>query len=525
MKSVRVVAGMLLGILFSTAVFAATPRIGDFKHYVDAFNAHDQELYPAAIRNADAWAFLRENIPVFECPDKTMEEIYYFRWWTYRKHIKETPDGYIITEFLPDVHWAGKYNSINCAAALHFYEGRWLRDPKYLDDYAVFWLHKGGSLRSYSFWIADALWNRYLVTGDAREVKELFPDLIDNYQEWEKTHQDANGLFWQLDVRDGMEVPIGDNSRKPGYRPTINSYMFADAQAIANIADLLGRADVAREFRAKADALKQLVQEKLWDKDAQFFKFIPVRPNATLSAGRELIGYTPWYVNLPDPGFEAAWKQLMDPKGFYAPYGLTTAEQRSPDFKVAYTGHECQWNGPSWPFSTSVTLTAMANLLNNYQQSVVSKRDYFDILSIYTKSQHIKRDDGTVTPWIDENLNPYTGEWLARKIMLTWTKPRIVERGKDYNHSTYNDLIISGLVGLRPRDDNTVEVNPLLPEGTWDYFFLDKVEYHGHILTILYDRTGERYGMGRGLRVMADGMEIAGSPTLGRVSGSLPQAR
>lgn len=31
------------------------------------------------------------------------------------------------------------------------------------------------------------------------------------------------------------------------------------------------------------------------------------------------------------------------------------------------------------------------------------------------------------------------------------------ERGQDYNHSTCNDLIITGLVGLRPRIDDVVE--------------------------------------------------------------------
>src|SRR5690606_26403057 len=94
---------------------------GDFKSYIDAFNKYDEELYPQAVPNADAWVFLRENIPFFECPDKQLERTYYFRWWTYRKHIKQTPGGYIITEFLPDVPWAGKYNAISCPAAHHFY--------------------------------------------------------------------------------------------------------------------------------------------------------------------------------------------------------------------------------------------------------------------------------------------------------------------------------------------------------------------------------------------------------------------
>jgi len=83
------------------------------------------------------------------------------------------------------------------------------------------------------------------------------------------------------------------------------------------------------------------------------------------------------------------------------------------------------------------------------------------------------------------------------------------DRGKDYNHSGFIDLIISGLIGLRPRSDGVLEIHPLLPEGVWDHFCLDLVLYHDHWLTILYDRRGTYYGKGAGLRVFDQGFEIA----------------
>ena len=93
----------------------------DFKHYVIKFNAQNPaELHvdvvpdTKMIRNSDAWQFMEENIPFFECPDKEIEEVYYYRWWTFRKHIKQTPDGYVITEFMPIVDWSKKYNTISC---------------------------------------------------------------------------------------------------------------------------------------------------------------------------------------------------------------------------------------------------------------------------------------------------------------------------------------------------------------------------------------------------------------------------
>ena len=62
--------------------------------YIDRFNMQDKELYVQHISNGQAKEFLSGNIPLFECPDKNIEEIYYFRWWTFRKHLKKTPDGF-----------------------------------------------------------------------------------------------------------------------------------------------------------------------------------------------------------------------------------------------------------------------------------------------------------------------------------------------------------------------------------------------------------------------------------------------
>jgi hypothetical protein len=235
---------------------------------------------------------------------------------------------------------------------------------------------------------------------------------------------------------------------------------------------------------------------------------------------RELLGFVPWCFNLPDSQYSIAWRQLNDPQGFAAPWGLTTAEQRHPEFQIRYDGHHCLWNGPVWPFATTQTLVALANLLNNYQQDVVGKRAYFDALITYARSHRMILPDGKIIPWIDEDQHPYTGEWVARSILARNPKA-IPDRGKDYNHSGFCDLVISGLVGLRPQAGQEIVLNPLLPENTWNYFCLDRVPYHGHTLTILYDKSGKQYKRGVGLRVFEGDRLIAASPTLARLEGRL----
>ncbi len=492
--------------------------------YVDHFNLNDDETVVNFIPNSEAKVWLSENIPLFECPDKDIEEIYYFRWWTFRKHIKYTEDGFIITEFLPQVSWSTKHNAINCPAGHHFREGRWIHDRKYLDDYAKFWFNVPGVVHTYSFWAANSIYEYYLVSGDKALPVNLLDSLVRFYQTWGKNRLYANGLFWQIDSHDGTEHSIAGS----GCRPTINSYMYGDAVAISKIAHIAGKNEISEEYKIKADKLQKLVEEKLWDQKQYFFKtmrfedldqkanydnlsIIPCK-SGELADVKEIFGYIPWYFELPEKGkgYEYAWRLLMDPKGFWAPYGPTTAEQIHPNFRNDVIG--CTWDGPSWPFSTSQTLTALANVLNDYPQDVITKGNYFELLKIYTKSHRITLEDGRVVPWIDESLVPSTGEWGTRTALIQHY-PDQIGRGKDYNHSTYCDLIITGLIGFRPQEDNSIVINPLIPDS-WEYFCLENVLYKDHIITVVYDKTGKKYNKGKGLMLYIDRKKIIESPII-----------
>lgn len=475
-----------------------------FKPYVDRFNREDvAEGLPerTSIPDSRAWDFLEREIPFFECPDKQFEETYYYRWWCYRKHLKETPAGWVVTEFLPDVPWAGSYNTISCAAGHHLYEGRWLRDPLYMEDYARFWFRSEARPRLYSFWAADAIRALTLVNGDRALGTVLLDRLVENYRRWEADHRDSNGLFFQIDDRDGMEFSLGGS----GFRPTINAYMFGDATAIATIAEGAGRVDLAKEFRKKAKRLKALVQEKLWNPEDGFFETLPRGADATVGV-REQVGFVPWYFNLPDSKYASAWRQLFETQGFAAPFGPTTAERRAKGFMKAEP-HDCLWNGPSWPYATTQTLVAMANLLQSgTRETAVSPTRYFDALRSYARSQ---QKDGH--PWVAEDLDPDTGQWIVD-----------LPRSAGYNHSGFADLVVTGLAGLRPSSGGRVVVNPLLPKGAWDWFCLDGVPYHGHRLTILWDREGRRYHRGAGLTLLIDGKVAKRRKDVGKLTADLP---
>jgi hypothetical protein len=483
-------------------------RADNFRHHIDFFNDMEPEDVVNLIPDSQSWDWLKANIPLFTCPDSEMERIYYYRWWTFRKHIKQTPAGVIITEFITPVRHAGTYNSISCALGHHIAEGRWLRDRRYLDEYIRFWFRSNdgkpeAKFHNYSSWVAAALYNKSLVDGDAKLPLELLDELAADYLQWETEKLLPSGLFWQFDVRDGMEESISGSRKHKNARPTINSYMYANALAVAAIARMANRADLVRTYEAKAAAIKQLAMEHLWDSDARFFK--AQTDESDLSDAREAIGFIPWCFRLPDAGYEDAWAQFPDPKGFDAPFGITTAERRHPQFRSHGVG-KCEWDGAVWPFATSQTLDALANVLRYYSQSYVTREHYFQALRTYVKSQHREG-----RPYIGEYLDETTGDWLKGD------NPR----SRNYNHSTFCDLIITGLIGLVPSAEETIEISPLLPPGHWDWFCLDRLQYHGQMLTILWDRVGTHFNRGKGLSIFVNEKLVAQAPGLAPLKAEL----
>ena len=167
MQSRRTFLGIAAGAAFSSAGRGAeAPSIlnpDSFRHYIDDFNQTYKEEVINFIPDAQAWDFLKSNIPFFTCPDPAIEQIYYFRWWTYRKHIKQTPAGFLITEFLKPVNHASEYNALSCALGHHIAEGRWLRDPQFVEGDIHFWLRTGENnairknLHQFSGWTASAV--------------------------------------------------------------------------------------------------------------------------------------------------------------------------------------------------------------------------------------------------------------------------------------------------------------------------------------------------------------------------------
>src|ERR1700722_18064153 len=126
-----------------SATGASVLKSADYKHYVDLFRRQELEATGKEYlgeSGEDSWTWMQRQIPWFDSSDKGFEEMYYFRWYAWKKHLVLTPRGYVITEWLPKVGFPepgkedGSYGALPDAAQFHIGEARWLRDAKIAED-------------------------------------------------------------------------------------------------------------------------------------------------------------------------------------------------------------------------------------------------------------------------------------------------------------------------------------------------------------------------------------------------------
>ena len=114
----------------------------------DKYPLLDHDKFAKQYYGEDAQWYI-DNIPFFECSDKQIEQVYYYRWKLYKAHIRNVGDNkFVITEFINHVGWdRDPYCTINAATMHHIYEGRWLKDKRYMDGYINNMYQDGGNNR------------------------------------------------------------------------------------------------------------------------------------------------------------------------------------------------------------------------------------------------------------------------------------------------------------------------------------------------------------------------------------------
>jgi glycogen debranching enzyme len=131
------------------------------------------------------------------------------------------------------------------------------------------------------------------------------------------------------------------------FRPSINSYQYANALAIARLAALAGKPAVAADYSQRAERIRTAVLEQLWNPALLHLTDRYQRSTQFVTAGefirgRELVGYLPWFYELPPKDnsartdYSAAWTHLLSASELAGPHGLRTVEPSYPRYLAQY---------------------------------------------------------------------------------------------------------------------------------------------------------------------------------------------
>lgn len=490
--------------------------------------------------------WLLDNIPFIDLPDKTIEDVYYYRATVIKRHLRWTHEGegWVFTEFYHPVSWASKLQTIPDSAPYHVLEGRWLRDQKIAKNLIESYTRGGVENFSgitYTHFMQRAILEHAQATGDQDFLTSQLQGMIQTYDLWNITRDPTTGLYHRNPLQDAQEYSLpGYLTGGPGggpmqtwddfglsagegggnnyaliwlgpetYRPSQMSYMIANAYAISEVASIAGESALASTWSAYADDLYAKMLDVMWSEELQFWIDVVEGTNFRC-LGRELIGYYPYRFGVgTNSTFVKGLEYGLDNEHFISEFGPTTLEQVNPYFTaLKNTTYCCQWNGQSWPFSTSVFLTVLATMARENVSSVATPQFFYNALETYAKTNY---KDGV--PYTAESHYPTINMWSGDT----------TNHSENYFHSTYADNIFTNLIGIVPTLDDVLQLQPLIPSN-WSNFAVENLPYHGSLISIVWDQTGGHYSgnCSAGLSVYSNGTLIHNQKTLAPVNVTLP---
>ncbi|MEV6347188.1 discoidin domain-containing protein [Actinoplanes sp. NPDC051851] len=311
---------------------------------------------------------------------------------------------------------------------------------------------------------------------------------------------------------------------KPGYMDrTENAYLYSNALASAAAYRTAGNTAKAAEMTAFAASIKAAVLAYLWEPERStpdemglYGNLLKHRLTATgeLVPWKEINNYYPYAVGLmPKPG-DADYTQpyvealrLFADDTQYPIFPFTTANQA--DKAAAAAAGEPGSNNFSIINST-VTFRMLSSVLRNYPNPYIDAEWYKKLLYWNAWAQY--QEDG-------DNRYPDQNEF--------WADGSTADGGsigyRSWIHHTIlgatNFTMIEDAMGLRPRDDAKVELDPI--DIGWDHFTANDIRYRDRDLTIVWDAPGgtRYYGddVPEGYSVYLDGQLAFTADRLGRL--------
>ena len=353
----------------------------------------------------------------------------------------------------------------------------------------------------------DGLYETYPwsnITGQEWSARFLYFHPYDNQLGYDRTWRpknaaDAASMADKIEQsvvrRPGMQIPrtaaemVKQVDKDRHYRQETldeNCYAYADLQAMADIAEILGEKDAHKRWLSAAKRTRGLVRKRLWDPATGFFYD---RDGATKewSLVKSPTGFYPFWAGIAGKEHLPIFKHLFDPAVFWTPFPVPTISMDYPTRQELRHVGWAYWNWSTWPMTTCHVVDAAARAAKELAPALAPGAA--ELLKRYTKVHFIKGD--LQRPCVSEYFDPVSGDPNAPNL--------------DYAHSYYIDLILRHVVGIEadPLSDE-VRIHPL--NLGLEHFEARNIRVKGHDLAVTW-KDGQ-------LAVSVDGKLAATAPRL-----------
>jgi putative cell wall-binding protein len=447
------------------------------------------------------WA---DNIPFIETPEKNIDKTFFYRWWLSRFNFLDANMPGNTLQFPTTIEGVLGYdNAIDLTIGMHIDDLKWLRDPSYA--YGS-WLSAGetagsqGQYRdnpadpsnwnaSHTQYITKAAWESFQIHGGPAPVAGLIGQYGESDTEGQLAVWDSNGdhlLDTNWNAWTGNDADAVSFAEHPGSRMNRaeSAYVYAGAVAAAAAYRAAGDEDSAAALDGEADKVKSAVLENLWDSDDKLVKH--------------------QFVNGPGAGDFAKWKEVNN----YYPYsmGLMPAAGDSDytdDYESALNLFADADQYPVFPFFTANQADKAESGVGTNNFSVINSTVIFRIYQAALRQYHAE-ESGAVTPEQFKQLlywNAFAhyqgGDNRYPDQNEFWADGSAADGGsveyRSWIHHTQlgstNWTMIEDVAGLRPREDDRIELDPIALPG-WGHFTVNNLSYHGQDLTVVWNGDG-----------------------------------
>ena len=188
---------------------------------------------------------------------------------------------------------------------------------------------------------------------DFEWLRALYYDQLRRYIDcWFAYDFDHNGLpVWDSSDASGMDNQKSRSGELHSYQTEgvdLACELHRELQAMAVIAEQLGKPADQKEWTIKAQKLADAINTNLWDEKDGFYYDRNEKTGSPIKV-KSVAGFFPLWAGVASPSRAKRLieEHLTNPKEFWTKWPVASYALTEPDF---YEGshHECNWRGPCW---------------------------------------------------------------------------------------------------------------------------------------------------------------------------------